>query len=58
MCNILEICDLYKTTKIIVKVFFILLTVAHSFNPYEVPSTDPAKALLLGGAEDSLEKYW
>ena len=56
-CNSIDLYALYKTTNIFVKVFLILLTVAHSFNPYVVPSNAQAKALLLGGAAQSLEKY-
>ena len=54
-CNSIDLYALYKTTNIFVKVFLILLTVAHSFNPYVVPSTAPEKSLLLGSTEESLE---
>ena len=44
------------TISLLKYIFFVLLTLAHSFNPYAMPSTDPVKVHLLGGAEESLEK--
>ena len=47
-----------RLTRLLLKYYmFVLLNAAHSFNPYAVPSTDPEKVHLLGGAEESLEKY-
>ena len=42
-----------KTNKISVKIFWYLLTVAHSFPPYVVPFTTTQKVIVIEDAEES-----